>query len=132
MGKVEKTKVENRGAKQKDIDWEKVENLLIGGANGTQVAASLGICPDTLYLRCKAVFKMDFSAYLQQKKEKGNTMLHVAQFKAAKDGNVPMLIWLGKQRLGQSDKTEVKSDITSKGEKLNGIIPIQWVNDSDK
>ena len=29
-------------------------------------------------------------------------------------------------------KTEVKNDITSKGEKLNGIIPIEWINDSDK
>jgi hypothetical protein len=31
------------------------------------------------------------------------------QFKAAMEGNVTMLIWLGKQYLGQSNKQEVKA-----------------------
>jgi len=38
------------------------------------------------------------------------------QLKKAMEGNVTMLIWLGKQYLGQSDKTEI--DHTSKGEQI--------------
>lgn len=34
-------------------------------------------------------------------------MLRAAQYKAAMEGNTTMLIWLGKQRLGQSDKNEL-------------------------
>jgi hypothetical protein len=33
-----------------------------------------------------------------------NVSLRRAQFKAAKEGNVTMLIWLGKQRLGQKNE----------------------------
>lgn len=41
------------------------------------------------------------------------------QFKIALEGNVTMLIWLGKQHLGQSDKQEF--DHTTKGEKISLI-----------
>lgn len=37
----------------------------------------------------------------------GDNLLRAAQYKAAMGGNTTMLIWLGKQRLGQSDKNEL-------------------------
>ena len=39
--------------------------------------------------------------------QKGNTGLKTAQYKLAMQGDKSMLIWLGKQRLGQVDKKEV-------------------------
>lgn len=88
----------------KDIDWEKVDNMLIAGANGTQVAASIGIHHDTLYDRCAQEKQVSFSSYSQEKRAKGDTLLHAAQFqKAVKEKNPTMMIWLGKQRLNQRE-----------------------------
>lgn len=89
------------------IDWDKVDKLLEAGCDGTQVAAFLGMHPETLYDRCKAEKNTDFSAYKQEKKAKGDVMLLSAQFESAiDDRDKAMMIWLGKQRLGQKEKQE--------------------------
>lgn len=95
---------------KKNIDWRDVDKYLIAGATGTEVASMLGIHPDTLYLRCKEEHNIGFSDYLQQKREKGDSMLKLKQFEQAMEGDRGMLIWLGKNRLDQSDKREVKHD----------------------
>jgi len=93
-----------------NIDWEIVNSLLEADCEGTEIAAYLGIKPDTLYHRCKEDNKQGFSEYLQQKKAKGNSLLKVKQFESAiKDKNISMQIWLGKQRLGQKDKSELET-----------------------
>jgi len=93
------------------IDWEKVDKMLQAGCTGTEVAAALGYHPDTLYNACKRVHKMDFSAYSQAKRAHGDQLLRTAQYSKAMSGDTTMQIWLGKQRLGQSDKKEIKQDI---------------------
>lgn len=104
------------GRKKLSIDWLRVNKALEAGANGVQVAAMLGMHPDTLYNKCKEVHKMDFSAYLQLKREAGNEKLLKAQFDlAVKENDRSMLIWLGKQRLNQAEKREIKNDTTIKG-----------------
>jgi|32_taG_2_1085360.scaffolds.fasta_scaffold60507_2 hypothetical protein len=95
---------------KKNIDWKEVDKYLVAGATGTEVAAMLGIHPDTLYLRCKEEHNIGFSDYLQQKREKGDSMLKLKQFEQAMEGDRGMLIWLGKNRLDQSDKKEIKHD----------------------
>ena len=85
------------------IKWDEVDKYLIAGCSGQHIADTLGICNETLYDRCKAIYKMNFSDYSSKKRQKGNSMLHYKQFQAAMDGNVSMLIWLGKQRLGQKE-----------------------------
>ena len=99
-----------------NIDWEKVDRYLVAGATGTEVAAVLGIHAHTLYDRCKEDHKLSFSDYLLQKKEKGDSMLKLKQFEQAMEGDRGMLIWLGKNRLDQSDKKEVKHDANVKTE----------------
>lgn len=44
---------------------------------------------------------------VQKGKEEGKASLRRMQFKAAEGGNVTMMIWLGKQQLGQTDRQEV-------------------------
>jgi len=95
---------------KKKIDWKEVDKYLVAGATGTEVAAVLGIHPETLYGRCKEEHKIGFSDYLQQKREKGDSMLKLKQFEQAMEGDRGMLVWLGKNRLNQSDKKEVKHD----------------------
>jgi len=94
------------------IDWDKVDELLEAGCDGTQIAAYLGCHPETLYDRCKEDKKTDFSDYKAQKRAKGDSALLTAQYDAAvKDKDRAMLIWLGKQRLGQSDKSQTDLNI---------------------
>jgi hypothetical protein len=94
-----------RSRKQLVIDWKLVDELFAYGCNGVQIAARLGIHPQTLYDRTVEEKKTEFSVYMQEKRSKGETCLRETQFKLAQRGNVQMLIWLGKERLGQKDKS---------------------------
>lgn len=85
--------------------------MLEAGGAATGIAATLGITEDTLYNRCKTDLKQDFSAYRQEKLAKGDELLKSKQFQVAMSGDKTMLIWLGKQRLGQADKNESKVDL---------------------
>ena len=59
--------------------------------------------------------KVEFVAFSQQNKAKGDSLLKAKQFESAiKDKNIPMQIWLGKQRLGQKDKTDLEVNSVSK------------------
>jgi len=112
--KVVKTKAK-KNKPHIPIDWKQVENLLMAGCLGTEVAAALGIHPDTLYLRVVSELKYEsFTAYSAEFKQKGDSLLKVKQFESAvKDKNIPMQIWLGKQRLGQIDKQYQEIDSNS-------------------
>ena len=124
--KEPKKKKSNAGRKKVEIDWKKVDRSLIAGSNGVQVAAMLGVHPDTLYNKCKEVKKMDFSAYQQQKRQEGNDKLFDLQYKLAESGDRGMLIWLGKNRLDQSDKKEIKQHNTG------SLININMTGGTDK
>jgi len=101
------------GRPKKIINWDEVDYLLEADCEGTEIAAHLGMHRNVLYERCKTEKKCNFSEYLQEKKSKGNSLIKVKQFEAAvKDKDKTMLVWLGKQRLGQKDKQEL--DATNK------------------
>lgn len=85
------------------IDWKEVEKLLKAGCDGVQVAAHLGIHPNTLYERCDKENGLSFSEYCQEKKSAGNALLIAAQFNKAIRGDSGMLKWLGIFRLGQKE-----------------------------
>ena len=90
------------------IDWKKVDRLLEAGCPGTDIAASFGIHEDTLYRACDTDNKMGFAAYSAEKRKCGDNLLRAAQFRKALKGDNSMLIWLGKNRLDQSDKSELR------------------------
>lgn len=96
------------------IDWKAVDRLLQAGCTGVQIAARLGIHAETLYDNCKREHKSDFSVYSQQKKEHGETLLHEQQFALAMKGNLGMLVWLGKQRLGQKERSANENEVLVK------------------
>ena len=78
--------------------------MAMAGNPVTSIATILGCSTDTLHRRFAAVIKKGY--------ERGNHSLRLMQYQKAMDGNTTMLIWLGKQRLGQSDRSEVKQTIT--------------------
>ena len=58
-------------------------------------------------LKCdKKTLMRRFGTIIKNGWEEGRMSLRREQMKAAMGGNIAMLIWLGKQRLGQSEKNE--------------------------
>jgi hypothetical protein len=94
------------------IDWVKVGEMLEAGSTAEGIAATIGISRDALYKRCQGDNNADFSTFSQQKRAKGDDMLRAKQFEVAMTGDKTMLIWLGKQRLGQAEKQEVDHTVT--------------------
>jgi hypothetical protein len=80
------------------IDKELVEKMASWGCKVTEIAEWFGCSDDTIHGR--------FSAELRKGKAALKTNLRQWQLKAASNGNVTMLIWLGKQLLDQHDKVE--------------------------
>lgn len=107
------------GRPKLDVDWKLAENLAKIQCTGEEMAAILGMSYDTLERRIKEEFETDFADWFKQKGAHGKASLRRRQYQAAEAGNATMLIWLGKQWLGQSDKSEntIKSD--SKGLVIN-------------
>jgi hypothetical protein len=86
------------------IDWNRVDELLESGCLGTEIAAYFGMHPNTFYERVSHKFNISFSEYSSKKKSKGDALIREGQFKKAiKKLDNTMLIWLGKQRLGQRE-----------------------------
>lgn len=106
------------------IDWQKADQMLVSGCTGTEVASHFGMHADTFYKRCEKEKGMGFTAYLQQKQSTGNALIRVAQFdEAVRKRDRGMLIWLGKNRLGQTDKETVEH---------KGNVPVEIVNFGSK
>lgn len=61
----------------------------------------------TLEKWCKRTYKQNFSEIFKVKKGNGKISLRRKQFELAMSGNSTMLIWLGRNMLGQTDKIEV-------------------------
>src|SRR5690606_8397761 len=83
---------------RKKIDPEQVRALAGIGCTHEEIAAVLKCSPDTLTRR--------FADALKEGKQHAKASLRRMQWEAAKKGNVTMMIWLGKQMLGQRDQME--------------------------
>jgi IS30 family transposase len=99
-----------RGAKLKWIDWDKVDKMCAIHCTGEEIAAILDVDYDTLQRSCKREKKKKFADYIRQKSSNGKMSLRRRQYSAAMEGNATMLVWLGKNWLGQTDKIEEEDD----------------------
>jgi len=125
------------GAPKKEFDWELVDSLLRLNASLEYTCEELikrdnkEINIKTLNAKKKFVerrirerFNLTFVDYRDKRLEPKRLNLFKKQFDVAMSGNVTMLIWLGKQLLGQTDveKSEVKrisNEIDDINEKVN-------------
>lgn len=87
---------------RKVIDKTEVEKLAAMGCTNIEIGAFFDCSADTIERR--------FAGVLRKGKEKGRTKLRRLQWQSAEKGNVAMLIWLGKQMLGQTD--QIKQVVT--------------------
>ena len=85
--------------KKYNLDTDKVEQLAGFGCTNREIASFFD-CSETTLTR-------NYGDFLTKGREKGKIRLRQLQWRAAEKGSHTMLIWLGKQVLGQSEKTEV-------------------------
>lgn len=109
---------EKMGRPLKEIDWVKVEKLCFIHCTGEEIAAIIEVDYDTLVAAIEREYKQTFSEYFKKHSSGGRASLRRMQFKAAESGNTTMLVWLGKQHLGQKDRMDYSSEdgsMTPKG-----------------
>jgi hypothetical protein len=113
------------GRPKATIDWKQVDDYLRAGCDGASIARLMGIHPETLYNACEREHKTLFSAYAQEKRSEGHSLIRAAMFdEAVTKRNTTMLVWLSKTELGMSETQKI--DHTTAGDKIN-IPPIHWV-----
>ena len=86
--------------KKYNIDTKQLEKLAAFGCTDTEIASFFGCSSDLI--------RKSYSENLTKGRDAGKIRLRKLQWNAAEKGNVTMLIWLGKQVLGQVEKSEVK------------------------
>lgn len=96
-------------ADRKEVDMEKLAKLAQLPIRAEDIGYVLGVSTDTLSRRIKEAHGCTFAEYLEQKRATIRYNLMAKQFEVALKGDKTMLIWLGKQYLGQSDKQDVKT-----------------------
>lgn len=90
---------------KKELNWEVIDKLCEFQATQEEIAQFCECSVDTLDRRSKELFDMSFADYFDEKRGKGKISLRRAQWQSAQKGNATLLIWLGKQYLGQKDRS---------------------------
>ena len=101
-----------RGRKRIPINWEEFDKLCMLQCGLTSISLWFGCSEDTIERAVKREKKKKFAEYWAEKAERGRSMLRQKQFEVAMRGNTALLIFLGKNWLGQTDKVEVREDDT--------------------
>jgi hypothetical protein len=83
---------------RKTLDESRIVELASKGHTNTEIAVFLGVSHDTL--------ERNFAEPLEKGRALRNGRLQTKQFETAMRGDVRMLIWLGKQWLGQREHVE--------------------------
>lgn len=92
------------------IDWEKVKLMAQCHTGGETIANILGISYDSLARYCKKEHGMTFKEFYRMHEGAGKASLRQVQMNVALKGNPQMLVWLGKQYLGQKERNEISGD----------------------
>lgn len=98
MGEVGRPKI--------NLNPAKVEALAALQCTFDEIASGLGVSTDTLERRRKE--ETEIAEAIKRGREEGKRSLRRLQWEAAQKGNTTMLVWLGKQWLGQRDKAEAE------------------------
>lgn len=112
------------GAPLKPVSWENVDKLLRIQCTQEEIASFLEVSVATLERRCVSEKGVTYAEYSAEKKQLGKISLRRKQYEAVEKGNVSMLIWLGKQWLGQKD-----SDINPDGDNKKSITIEYYTNE---
>jgi len=90
-----------------------------------EICEVLGMSDTTLTRRIaerKIEGVTNFEALYKKHQGEGKASLRRSQWKAAQDGNPTMLVWLGKQVLGQKDRQEVDNTSSDGSMSMEGLF----------
>ncbi len=96
------------------LEWSETQENMFNALMGIPFVTEEAICEvlkisrTTLQRRIREVHDSTFESYKKQKHEGMKMRLAGKQFESAMKGNTTMMVWLGKQWLGQTDKQETK------------------------
>ncbi len=93
------------------IDYDQVEKLSALQCTQEEIASYLGCSVDTLQR------DDEFCGIYKRGMDKGRMSLRRKQWKAADDGDRTMLVWLGKQYLRQTDKSDINNNVVIRDER---------------
>ena len=105
-----------RGRPFVEIDEKRLAAYCECGATNRELAALFNCSERTIESRRKSEAFRDI---MDRAEALGNVSLRRKQMSLALNGNVPMLIWLGKNRLEQKDKTEHSGEVTTTPPKIH-------------
>lgn len=105
---VKKKKKNPIGRPRINIDYDQLEQLCKIHCTGDECAAVLGISYASLNVGLKRDGHKSFLEYNKIYSNQGKASLRRVQWKKAiRDENVPMIIWLSRNYLGQTDKHDI-------------------------
>ena len=124
--------LKNKGGRPRkelsDEDFEKLIGMMKIECTQDEICAIFGMDHETLNTRLEERGEDGFSNLYKRYSSDGAMSLRRSQWKSAKDGNVTMQIWLGKQRLGQKD--QVHNQVSGKLD-TTWTVEIKDADDSD-
>lgn len=89
-----------------EIKKEQFESLCNLQCTLDEIAGFFKCSSDTIERWCKRTYNESFADAYKTYSQGGKISLRREQWKLAQKGNASMLIWLGKQWLGQTEKVE--------------------------
>lgn len=102
------------GRPRKELNFDELEKLMGLQCTLREIAGWFDMSEDTLETRVKEEYGETFSEVSVKKKSTGRIPLRRKQYEVAMAGDKTMLIWLGKQYLGQADKLESQNTNVTK------------------
>jgi hypothetical protein len=98
-----------------DSDFDKLISMIRIQCTQVEICGIFGVTDKTLNEALKKRGEPGFSELYKKHQDEGKASLRRAQWQAAQNGNPTMLVWLGKQMLGQRDKHDL--DVGGKEDK---------------
>jgi DNA-binding CsgD family transcriptional regulator len=111
---LEETKKKGRPSKVDEIDREVVWKLACMQCTLREIADVIGVNHETI--------RRHFSDLIEKGRSVGKKSLRRAQFEKALNGDTRLLVWLGKQYLGQQDSPDTGED----------SVPLPWIEEDSK
>lgn len=96
-----------RGPEQIEFNLDEIERLCRLNCTNAEIAAFFNVSERTIDRRLAD--NPEFFAAVERGRNYGRLSLRRKQIEVATGGNPTMLIWLGKQYLGQRDKSEIEN-----------------------
>lgn len=107
-----------------DADFVRMTEMAKICCTQDEICSIFGITEPTLDSRLKERGFKNFLDFYKKYEGQGKQSLRRLQWSAAQEGSVPMLIWLGKQWLGQADKAQTQT--------THNITGFEVVTDEDQ